>query len=102
VKPFGTAGVLTSIEVAFNNHERLTQKNRGDLSQEYIPEITAIEKIILQKIKNGLTSKRIAEELSVSSSTVKNHRHNICKKLKLPNTTHSLLNWVLKNDNEAS
>jgi hypothetical protein len=56
VKPFGTAGVLTSIEVAFNNHERLTQKNRGDLSQEYIPEITAIEKIILQKIKNGLTS----------------------------------------------
>lgn len=102
VKPFGTADVLTAIEVAFNNYEHAVHKNVDTQTKEYISEITATEKIILQKIKEGLTSKEIAEELNVSGSTVKNHRHNICKKLKLPNTTHSLLNWVLRNDTKMN
>ncbi|MEQ6118267.1 response regulator transcription factor [Reichenbachiella sp. MALMAid0571] len=98
VKPFGKEDVFTAIEVAFNNYERLSQKKTISISQEYISEITPTEKLVLQKIKENLTSKEIAVELNISLSTVKNHRHNICKKLKLPNTTHSLLNWVLRND----
>lgn len=98
VKPFSKEDVFTAIEVAFNNCERLTQKNGTNISIEYISEITQTEKVVLQKIKANMTSKEIAMELNVSLSTVKNHRHNICKKLKLPNTTHSLLNWVLRND----
>lgn len=96
VKPFEPADVLTTLEIAFNNHARYINNN-ADKEEEAMPEFTATEKAILRNIAENLTTKKIAELMHVSESTVKNHRHNICVKLNLPATTHSLLNWVLRN-----
>lgn len=58
---------------------------------EYVPRagavqpITSREKEILQGIQQGLTSKQIAEKLSVSVFTVRNHRSNIFKKAQAQN-----------------
>lgn len=96
VKPFEAADIMTAVEIAFANHERYLA-NQGNDEEVDMPDFTAMEKVILQKIAENLTTKKIAEELFISVSTVKNHRHNICVKLDLPATTHSLLNWVLRN-----
>lgn len=96
VKPYEAVDVMTAIEIALNNHERYLANNNSNIETE-IPDFTNMEKVVLRKIAENLTTKKIAEELFVSESTVKNHRHNICQKLELPATTHSLLSWVLSN-----
>ena len=98
VKPFESADIMTAIEIALNNHARYLA-NDGKVDAEEIPEFTPMEKVVLRKIADNMTTRKIAEELFVSESTVKNHRHNICKKLELPATTHSLLSWVLSHKN---
>lgn len=96
VKPYEAVDVMTAIEISLNNQARYMQNN-GEDENKFIPGFTSMEKVVLRKIAENLTTKKIAEELFVSESTVKNHRHNICKKLELPATTHSLLSWVLGN-----
>lgn len=96
VKPFEAADIMTAVEITFANHERYLA-NQGTSEGVEMPDFTSMEKVVLQKIAENLTTKKIAEELFISVSTVKNHRHNICVKLDLPATTHSLLNWVLRN-----
>ncbi len=67
------------------------------IGNEALPKFTNKEKAILSLIRENLTTKQIADQMNVSESTVKNHRHNICKKLELPPATHSLVNWVMRN-----
>ena len=94
VKPYEAADIMAAVEIALNNHARYLA-NDGKAEEDEVPDFTNMEKVVLRKISDNLTTKKIAEELFVSESTVKNHRHNICKKLDLPATTHSLLSWVL-------
>ncbi len=49
---------------------------------------------IASLIKNGLTSEEIAEHLSISPSTVRTHRKNIRKKLKINNAQYNLRNFL--------
>lgn len=49
-------------------------------------ELTEREIEIVKLIANGLTSKEIGVELNVSNRTIDTHRHNILKKLDLPNS----------------
>ena len=67
--------------------------------------LTPRELEILQSVANGLSTKQIAEILSISSRTVETHRINIMKKLKANNTaemirkaleTKLILVWILK------
>jgi two-component system, NarL family, invasion response regulator UvrY len=44
-------------------------------------------------IRDGLSSKEIADKLAISIKTVEVHRHNILKKLKVKNTA-SLINYI--------
>ncbi|MCK8603896.1 response regulator [Desulfoferrobacter suflitae] len=46
-------------------------------------------------IKNGLTTEDIATQLSVSPSTVRTHRKNIRRKLKINSTQYNLKNYLL-------
>ena len=48
---------------------------------------------IIQLIKEGLSSKEIAQQLEISLKTVEVHRYNILKKLNLKNTA-ALVNFM--------
>jgi DNA-binding NarL/FixJ family response regulator len=48
---------------------------------------------VVQLIKEGLSSKKIARSLDISLKTVEVHRYNILRKLKLKNTA-SLVNFI--------
>ena len=97
VKPYGAKDVMTAIEIAFNNQRRYSE-TRVNIDSVKIPDLTAMEKVVIRKISENLSTKEIAEQLFISESTVKNHRHNICVKLDLPSGTHSLLKWVMENN----
>lgn len=51
--------------------------------------LSAREKIILQMIQNGKSSKMIADRLEISKHTVDRHRQNIIAKLQVNNTTEA-------------
>lgn len=96
VKPFESADVLTSVEIALNNHLRYNPKNE-EATTYNAPDFTAMEKVIIRMVSEKKTTRQIADILFISQSTVKNHRHNICVKLDLPPGTHSLLKWAMEN-----
>ena len=48
---------------------------------------------VIKHIKDGLSSKEIATQLSISLKTVEVHRHNILKKLNLKNSA-ALVNYI--------
>ena len=49
---------------------------------------------IASLIKNGVTTEEIARQLNISASTVRTHRKNIRKKLKINNVQYSLRNFL--------
>ena len=63
--------------------------------------LTPTENRILRLIAEKKTSKEIADELSVSSRTVDNHRANICQKLNLRGG-NALLKFALEHKSELS
>jgi DNA-binding NarL/FixJ family response regulator len=60
-----------------------------------IEKLTPRERGIIESIRNGLSSKQIAEQLSLSVKTVEVHRYNILRKLELKNTA-ALINYFNK------
>jgi DNA-binding NarL/FixJ family response regulator len=56
-------------------------------------ELTTKEIEIVKLITQGLTSKDIADQLFLSPRTIETHRHNILKKLNLPNAAQ-LSRWA--------
>jgi len=56
-------------------------------------ELTMKEIEIVKLISKGFTSKEIAEQLFISHRTVETHRHNILKKLDMPNAAQ-LSSWA--------
>ncbi|MCA9873960.1 MAG: response regulator transcription factor, partial [Anaerolineales bacterium] len=72
--------------------ERLSQLTNRQLPMSYIEaresqfgELTPREQEVLQLITQGCTNQEIANELVVECGTVKNHVHNILKKLEVNN-----------------
>ncbi len=50
---------------------------------------------IASLIKNGVTTQEIAKQLYIAASTVRTHRKNIRKKLKINNSRYSLRNFLI-------
>ena len=75
--------------MAFDHIEKKYSKN------ESIQKLSSTESKIIGLIAKQKKSKEIADLLFVSEKTVRNHRYNIIKKLKLPNENNSLLKWAL-------
>jgi len=50
---------------------------------------------VASMVKNGMTTEQIAGTLNISFSTVRTHRKNIRKKLKINNASYSLRNFLL-------
>jgi DNA-binding NarL/FixJ family response regulator len=94
--------MLQAISEVSNNHIYICQEVKNILSDQLLnqdqvnPDINNLsdrEMQIVRALKEGLSSKEIASELSISLKTVEVHRHNILKKLKLKNTV-SLINFI--------
>ena len=56
--------------------------------------LTEKEMRVAVMVKNGLTSQKIAEMLYISLETVKTHRKNIRKKLKIQNSKVNLASYL--------
>jgi DNA-binding NarL/FixJ family response regulator len=59
-------------------------------------QLTPTERKVLKLVGSNMTSKAIAEELSMSYKTVENHRTNIAHKLNL-HGSHALLKFAIEN-----
>lgn len=74
------------------------------LGSDNVPSIhslSARELEVISRLKNGYSSKEIADQLSISLKTVEVHRYNILHKLKLRNTA-ALINYINNNQLELT
>ena len=74
-------------------NERFSKTNKMDEKDSNKKELTTKEIEIIKYITQGLTSKEIGEMLKISNRTVDTHRHNILKKLEIPNSAQ-LSTWA--------
>ena len=70
----------------------ITTKN--ELHLKIISVLTETEMKIAAMVKNKMTSKEIASVMYISLETVKAHRKNIRRKLKIHNTHHKLSEYL--------
>src|SRR4030095_6412322 len=77
-------------EIKNNISELVLEENKETPN---VNALTEREIQIINLIKEGMSSKEIANQLSISLKTVEVHRHNILKKLKLKNSA-SLVNFI--------
>jgi DNA-binding NarL/FixJ family response regulator len=78
---------------------RLLQEDAGaqkEQSQSPLRDLTPAELKILRLVAEGLTSKEIADKLSIHYRTVENHRTNMCRKLGVDGAS-ALLRFALNN-----
>lgn len=98
--------LITALKEISNGNKYICRVIRDIIAEEALSEeirvdkydqLTSRELDIIARIKNGLTSKLIAEALNISVKTVQVHRYNILKKLGLHNTA-SLINFIRAKD----
>ncbi len=77
----------------------LEDRNHPDKISGLLNILTPTERKVLKFISNGMTSKEIASEVSVSPRTVEAHRSNICAKLDLQGT-NKLFQFALINKHQ--
>lgn len=80
VKPFQEKTLLTTIAIAWSNHQRLTTKNEINFNK-LEANLTTQEKAICQLLFLGDSYKQICETLTISINTLKFHVKNIYSKL---------------------
>ena len=89
VKPWSKDQIKVAVKIAFDHIEK-----KFSLHQS-IQKLSTTELKILTLISKQKKSSEIAALLFVSEKTIRNHRYNIMKKLKLPNENNSLLKWAI-------
>jgi two-component system nitrate/nitrite response regulator NarL len=62
--------------------------------------LTRREMQVTRLVSRGLANKVIAEQLGLREGTVKIHLHNIYRKLRVPNRTMLMLNWIAERDSQ--
>ena len=88
-----TSVVEGKIFICKEIQENLAKQVFEDDELPDISKLSEREIDVLKRIKDGMSSKEIAEVLFLSSRTVEVHRSNILKKLNLKNTA-SLLKFI--------
>ncbi|WP_457610408.1 DNA-binding response regulator [Lutibacter sp.] len=92
LKPFTKKQLTIAVLLALNLINLKPRKTSASLSK-----LSPTEIKITHQIANGYSSVEIGETLNISSKTVRNHRYNISKKLRLSNENNSLLKWAISN-----
>lgn len=94
--------MLDAIMDVYNGNTYICQEVKNILSDQMLNEEDAAAGLnqlsereieVISQIRDGLSSKEIADRLAISIKTVEVHRHNILKKLKVKNTA-SLINYI--------
>lgn len=94
--------MLDAIIEVYNNNIYICQEVKNILSDQMLSDednaaglnqLSEREIEVINQIRDGLSSKEIADKLGISIKTVEVHRHNILKKLKVKNTA-SLINFI--------
>ena len=94
--------MLDAIMDVYNGNTYICQEVQNILSDQMLNEedtaaghnqLSEREIEVINQIRDGLSSKEIADRLAISIKTVEVHRHNILKKLKVKNTA-SLINYI--------
>lgn len=102
LKEFATDVLEECIHTVLNGEQwfskelsnRLENDNKNPKNE--LDKLSFAEKKIIQLIAQGHHNKEIAEMLFISERTVEGHRHNIIKKLDLPQEKNALLVWAIK------
>jgi two-component system, NarL family, invasion response regulator UvrY len=94
--------MLDAINEVYSGNMYICQEVKNILSDQMLGEeepgtglnqLSEREIEVINNIRDGLSSKEIADRLGISIKTVEVHRHNILKKLKVKNTA-SLINYI--------
>ncbi len=89
LKNASQSDILEAVHTVLKGERYLKYVDQLLSDKDVIPphsKLTSREKEVLRLIANGLTSKEIAETMSISPETAKTHRRNLLKKLHLDNT----------------
>jgi DNA-binding NarL/FixJ family response regulator len=89
-----TAQYAIEMDMVINKLQDLTSETNGSACPLFA-NLTTMEARVASLIKIGMNSEKIAERLFISMDTVKTHRKNIRKKLKLTNSQTDLREYLL-------
>jgi DNA-binding NarL/FixJ family response regulator len=92
VKPFSDRQLLAAVQMAFH---KIFQKEKSTPSFKLT--LTTREKQIATLVAQGLSSKQIAQQLSISEETVKTHRRRMMQKNDI--SSFSQLTYLLSREN---
>jgi DNA-binding NarL/FixJ family response regulator len=100
VKPIDEKQIVAAIELT---RIRLQSNSLAGTLRLNIKELLSkAEYDVLQLISENKTTKDIAQMLFLSPLTIKNHRHNISRKLQLPTDNNALTKWVSDNKKQVN
>jgi len=94
IKPVDDAQLFAGVRLVIARLEQ--QSGPKEKSNQTFDLLNNTEVMILREIRNQKTTKEIAKSLHLSPYTIKNHRHNICRKLDLEEGNNALLKWVMQ------
>jgi DNA-binding NarL/FixJ family response regulator len=95
IKPFNDTQLVAALKIAQNKLAAMPQA--GTLKMQIKDVLTKAECRVLQLISDNKTTAEIANTLFISPNTVKNHRHNISRKLDLSTDNNALIKWAIEN-----
>jgi DNA-binding NarL/FixJ family response regulator len=95
IKPFNDTQLVAALKIAQNKLAAMPQA--GTLKMQIKDVLTKAECRVLQLISDNKTTSEIADALFISPNTVKNHRHNISRKLELSTDNNALIKWAIEN-----
>ncbi|HWJ25428.1 MAG TPA: response regulator transcription factor [Flavisolibacter sp.] len=94
IKPIDEAQLYAGVQLVISKVQ--SNENFGKKKIPIKNKLQDNEYRIVQLIAQRRTTKEIAEALNLSPHTIKNHRHNICRKLGLEDKNNALLRWAFQ------
>ncbi len=83
-KPVTAERLIAAIEKAVEKDwKQREEAEEADRIRKTFNRLTDREKVVAEKVGQGLLNKQIAAELNISEKTVQAHRSSICRKLKV-------------------
>jgi DNA-binding NarL/FixJ family response regulator len=95
IKPIDESQLFAGVHLVISRLDTPDQVGKPLLQANALFSETELR--ILRLIREKKTTMDIADTLHLSRFTIKNHRHNICRKLELADENNALLKWVVQN-----